>query len=165
MKCVNESCGIETNNPKFCSRKCSAIVSNKLNPKRKLKTLCSTPGCGSIVKSYRHTKCGRCFQEYLNNRTSNKKLVELRTRCSVQGKHPSWANVHVRHHARAKHRNLLKLPCFKCGYSKHVELCHKKPVSSFDEDTMVGEVNARENIVQLCPNCHWEFDRGLFSLD
>ena len=28
----------------------------------------------------------------------------------------------------------------------------------------IGEVNCEENLIQLCPNCHWEFDNGLQTL-
>ncbi len=36
---------------------------------------------------------------------------------------------------------------------------HSNFVSNF-----MGEVNSKDNIIQLCPNCHWEFDKGLLSL-
>ena len=47
-----------------------------------------------------------------------------------------------------------------CNYSKHVQVCHIRAVASFSGSTMLGEINARENIVYLCPNHHWEFDHG-----
>ena len=50
--------------------------------------------------------------------------------------------------------------CAKCGYDKHVELCHIKDIANFDDDSLLSEVNSRNNIIQLCPNCHWEFDNG-----
>lgn len=55
--------------------------------------------------------------------------------------------------------------CNNCGYNKHVELCHIKPITSFDPSATIREVNALSNVVQLCPNCHWEFDNGLLNLN
>jgi hypothetical protein len=31
-------------------------------------------------------------------------------------------------------------------------------------DATVAEVNADENIIVLCPNCHWEFDHGIIDV-
>jgi hypothetical protein len=41
---------------------------------------------------------------------------------------------------------------------KHVEICHRKAISEFPKDTLIIEVNNRNNVLFLCPNCHWEFD-------
>ena len=48
--------------------------------------------------------------------------------------------------------------CQKCGYDKHVEVCHKKQVCEFPPDATVGEVNHPDNLILLCPNCHYELD-------
>ena len=48
--------------------------------------------------------------------------------------------------------------CENCGYSKHVEACHLRPVADFPDDALVGEINADNNLALLCPNCHWEWD-------
>ena len=52
-----------------------------------------------------------------------------------------------------------------CGYEKHVEACHIKPVKEFGMDALLSEVNSAENIAPLCPNCHWELDSGLLLRD
>lgn len=46
--------------------------------------------------------------------------------------------------------------CSKCGYSKHTELHHIKPINSFPPSTLVSVVNNPNNLQELCPNCHWE---------
>ena len=46
--------------------------------------------------------------------------------------------------------------CARCSYDKHVELCHIKAISSFSIDTLLSIVNSSDNIIFLCPNCHWE---------
>lgn len=152
------ACNSETKNSKFCCRSCANSFNNRLVPKRKLKRVCFITGCGCVVKSYRHTRCERHWDEYLKSRHSLKTLAEFRNLASVKGKHRSWSNVHIRAHGRTQHKQLLKLPCAKCGYEKHVELCHIKPVVSFPDTATLEEVNNSSNVIQLCPNCHWEFD-------
>lgn len=166
MKCLN--CNNDTTNPKFCSRSCSATYNN--TGKRKatgkyLEDKCSK--CGIHLNKTKHDDhrklCPSCKltrkDEYLCLT-----LNEYQTRLSVQDKHPSWVNANIRNFARSWYKHLTKLPCAKCGYMKHVELCHKKPLSSFPKTATIGEVNSVDNIIQLCPNCHWEFDNGLFDL-
>ena len=61
--------------------------------------------------------------------------------------------------------NIDKPKCVICGYNKHVEVAHKKPVSEFDDNTLVKDINSINNLVGLCPNHHWEFDNGLLTLE
>ena len=65
----------------------------------------------------------------------------------------------IRSHARwlAARHNLLK-SCQKCGYSKHVEVAHIKAIKDFADTATLAEVNSFDNLLILCPNCHWEFD-------
>ncbi len=53
--------------------------------------------------------------------------------------------------------------CVICGYSKHVQVCHLKPVASFPEGTPSDRINATKNLTFLCPNHHYELDHGLLS--
>ena len=85
-------------------------------------------------------------------------LADYWNRDSVKHLHISSKNVHIRMLARSHFKDLLSKPCAKCGYDKHVELCHIKAISSFTPDAKVKDVNSYENLIQLCPNCHWEFD-------
>lgn len=160
-QCLN--CGKQTKNPKFCSRSCSASVSNKLSPKRKIKRTCSK--CDSVVRNYRSTLCQKHWDEYSewdkNNRRSKtiQELIEKRSNL-----HRSSAYADIRNFARFDHKDLLLKPCNNCGYDKHVELCHIKPISEFSLEATINDVNAASNVIQLCPNCHWEFDNGLLTL-
>jgi hypothetical protein len=63
----------------------------------------------------------------------------------------------IRHAAKLKTRTRIQ-KCENCGYDKHVETCHLKPIALFHEDTPVDIVNADSNLKLLCPNCHWEHD-------
>jgi len=76
--------------------------------------------------------------------------------------HNHRASLHadIRGHARSYFKELTKAPCANCNYDKHVQLCHIKAVSSFPDSALVREVNHKDNIIQLCPNCHWEFDKS-----
>ena len=55
--------------------------------------------------------------------------------------------------------------CAICGYDKHVEVAHIKPVAEFDDSAMVKEINSIDNLIGLCPNHHWEYDNGLLNLE
>jgi predicted restriction endonuclease len=54
--------------------------------------------------------------------------------------------------------------CSVCGYSRHFEVCHVRSIQDFPENTPMSVVNSVDNLVALCPNCHWEFDHGVLSL-
>jgi hypothetical protein len=151
----------------FCSRNCSASYNNKIKPKRKLTRICSRKGCNKHVKSYKHSLCDEHYIEYINNKRSyyyKKTIGEYRGRKSVRDKHPSWISSHIRVIGRTMNADLLKKPCKICGYDKHVELCHIKPISEFKDDEKISDVNSVKNVVQLCRNCHWEFDHGIVEL-
>ena len=159
------TCKTVTKNSKFCSRSCSQTFNNKLKPKRKpIERTCS---CGKkfIPKSKSsRILCSLC-QEHRSNSTKYKTmtLFEYNNKISVKGKHPSWKNSHIRLFNRQWNKSLTKLPCSKCGYDKHVELCHIKAVTSFPNTATLGEINSSDNNKVLCPNCHWEFDYNLLN--
>jgi len=56
------------------------------------------------------------------------------------------------------------LICAICGYSNKVEICHIKSVASFSKAASISEINNIDNLVALCPNHHWEFDKGLINI-
>jgi hypothetical protein len=92
-------------------------------------------------------------------------IKEYQKSKSIKGKHPSWKSSHVRILNRSWNSILSLFPCQGCNYSKHVELCHIKPITSFDENTELGVVNDPENILVLCRNCHWEFDNNQLLIE
>lgn len=164
--CINPNCNNLTTNPKYCSKSCSAKHTNILFPKKKTKKKCID--CGQSVISYKYDRCEIHHQEYKKYKEDtlyqNKTLKEYRNKLSVKGKHPSWLNSHIRHFCRSWNNSLTKLPCANCGYNLHVELCHIKDVASFPETSTLAEVNSKENVIQLCRNCHWEFDNNFIKL-
>lgn len=161
--CIN--CNKETTNPKFCSRSCAAKINNVLYVKRKLDRKCLD--CDKIVSNHRKYRCEehlRIYKELRYQSYKNKTLEEYHSLLSVKGKHSSWLNSHVRILNRMWNKELTKLPCANCRYDKHVELCHRKEVSSYPKTAKLGTINAKSNNIQLCRNCHWEFDNGLLKI-
>jgi hypothetical protein len=164
MNCLH--CNAITKNAKYCSRKCAATVNGKVFAKRKTKKVCII--CGEKVMSWRHNRCRVHNAEYREHAAvsfRNHTIEEYINRPSVKNKHPSWKNSHIRAFANSWHKTLKRQPCKNCGYSKHVELAHIKGVSSFPKTATLGEVNHSNNLLPLCPNCHWEFDNGHLTLE
>lgn len=64
----------------------------------------------------------------------------------------------------AHYHNGTPKQCQVCRYSKSVMICHIKPVAEFDDAATLEEINAKENLIALCPNCHRELDGGLLPL-
>lgn len=159
MNCKN--CGQETSNPKFCSRSCSTRASNLSSPKRPLTRVCAR--CPNIVMSSRSSLCITCNSIYgvKSKDIKNKTIGEYRNMMSVKGKHPSWLHAAIRGFAHTWLEHLTHEPCRNCGYTKHVELCHIKPISKFPDSALLKDVNAESNVMPLCRNCHWEMDDPL----
>lgn len=60
--------------------------------------------------------------------------------------------------------NNINPKCLICGYTHHIEIAHIKPVSEFDDGTLVKEINDKNNLIPLCPNHHWEYDNGILDI-
>lgn len=168
MKCLY--CEKETFNPKFCSQSCSAKFNNSKYPKRRIIRKCVKSNCENFAKDYKTTLCLKHWQEnqkdYFLNLTL-KDIGNLYTKDDNSFKNRSWrAKAHKRLRDLARHwfKDMTEIPCASCGYDKHVELCHIKSIADFPEYSLVREINCKENLIQFCPNCHWEFDNGLFEL-
>ena len=134
-------CGKETNS-KFCSRSCSNSYNNSLVPKR-IKKQYTCIVCGVNILSRR---------KYCKNCGLNKDHLLKDIMYTKHNKASAYALVRTR--ARSIMKNEPQV-CNKCGYDKHVEVCHIKPISSFSENTLVSVINDKNNLILLCPNCHW----------
>lgn len=152
-------CGIETPNPKFCSRRCAAITNNKLFPKRKrIQKSHPCERCGTEVK-LRFKKCAKCRGMDIIQAYGNRLLKDFIS------KYPRHRYQKVRNHAHgvAEMHGLQKC-CAICGYEVYVELCHKQSIGSFDKETSLSIVNHIDNLVYLCPNHHKELDLNILKL-
>ena len=153
-------------NLKFCSRSCSTKFKNTNNHstkgKGKGKPKCATDNCQNKTVSYSHKFCRKCIDEkqiFLWSKNPTKKQLEEQY---IKKNHRSSAYSYIRWHAR---EIILKdkTSCANCGYDKHTEVCHIKPIQSFNDQCTLNEINSKENLIRLCPNCHWEYDNGLLK--
>lgn len=147
------TCGRETTNPKFCCHSCAATYTNKAYPKRKKITERFCKYCGKSTKS-RSYVCTDC--------NPNKVDWSRRTVGEIQYAAKYQVSAALRTVARRVFKESQRPRiCQNCGYEKHVEICHIQAINSFPPDTPVSVVSGPDNLVALCPNCHWEFDHGL----
>lgn len=157
MKVLCNCCGcefekilsqIKRTNKHYCSRSCSAKINNVTSPKRlKTKQCISCKSLITLDKKY----CSDCYKNLLN---IDKTLGECGY--SQQAKSSTYALIRTRARAIAKKQKWNS--CAKCGYNKHIEIAHIKPISDFSPSTLISEVNKISNLIPLCPNCHWEHD-------
>lgn len=124
---------------KFCNRSCSASFNNK-SKKKKIK-----PKKEKIAKFT---------------------WISTKTKKEVFETHSNWqsARTSIRRHAKfIFDKEVNHKSCKNCGYDKHIEICHIKSVSSFSDESLISEINNKNNLIGLCPNCHWEFDNNILK--
>lgn len=149
-------CNQATSNKRFCSIHCAGKYYSKPRYCKNCKTIIGNNSY--TVKRY----CDIC------NKTHNKNIKDWSkiTILDFFNKLPIFqANARIRELARMayKRANLSRV-CKNCGYSKFIEVCHIKPIASFEKTTTINIVNHITNLIGLCPNCHWELDHGLLTL-
>lgn len=143
---------------KFCSQSCSA----KYNNKRRVKKTYYCKKCGvelgqGFEKFKGKTLCDSCHP--------NKVDWSTVTYGETKSKRNYQVHSRIRELARKKYYEANPiLKCTNCGYDKHVEVCHKKAINSFDDSVTIAKINDIDNLIGLCPNCHWEYDNGLLKL-
>jgi hypothetical protein len=129
---------------------CSVGCANKDNPRRKKTKKCKI--CQTLIFSD-YTYCPKCIEEK-NEKLSNTPLSSFIKKINGASKFSQ-----IREQARRIMKNEQQV-CTNCGYSKHVEVAHKKDIKSFLPTALVKDVNDKNNLILLCPNCHWEFDHN-----
>ena len=135
----------------FCSRSCATSYHNLVSAKRTVSGECKQ--CG-VPLSRRYIYCAECRQL---REFQNKTIAEVICKSNKASKY-----CRIREQARKLYQHITA--CEVCGYDKHVEICHIKPLSSFELTALVFTANERANIAVLCPNCHWELDNGLLKI-
>lgn len=174
---------IKTTKANYCSRSCSAKINNKKYKKRKLEgkcVICSEPISASRVHCtacrLSKTKVNK-FESWLSEVELTKKPIPIKDRPHnfryetvgdiMRGHLEKYGRIRsntfstIRGRARIVAEKELPRACQNCGYDKHVEVCHKRPISSFDPSASIdNEINHIDNLCVLCPNCHWEFDHS-----
>lgn len=97
----------------------------------------------------------------------SRRMIGTRTKGEVFKSCRNWQSARsiIRKDAeRIISRSDIELKCKVCFYTNHVEVCHIKSVSSFSDESTIDDINNIDNLVLLCPNCHWEFDNNLLKL-
>lgn len=148
------TCNKETNNPKFCSRTCAAIYNNKHMPKRKFTKKCKT--CGKLIMAARKY-CKEHWPPPLKDITLKEAIYETASRTGA------FNFVSSRSRALGNKLGLTK-KCINCGYNKHAEIAHIRAIHTFPLNTLLSTINDPKNLIALCPNCHYEYDRGWLDI-
>ncbi len=137
----------ETKKKKFCSQKCNYDSRAPLKPNRKRRfNPCVSCGENTNIQQNRVARkfCPTCWE--------NKKKEILLT----QKQNSTHAK--IRSHARSTVGLSDDEGCWVCGYSKHIEVCHVRPVNDFLLTDTLAVINHPSNLAILCRNHHWEFD-------
>lgn len=156
IKCLQ--CQQETRNPKFCSSRCSATYHNQ-KQKRLCKSCQRTISIGWTNRRY----CDDCR---FTNRHPNYRDWSKITYKDFKSKLPLFqAHARIRELARRAYKRAGKPQhCIRCPYRNHFEVCHIKPINAFTNDTSIAIINHPDNLIGLCPNCHWDLDHGLIGV-
>lgn len=166
VKCSN--CGIEfsklyseiikTENH-FCSHSCSASYNNTNKIKHgKYKSKKKCKNCG-VEHSRNSEFCSpKCKTEDF---MKNTKIKDCLTKGELQQKYSGIRGIARNYAAKLPNKH----SCQFCGYDKHIEIAHIKPLSEFNIEQFLIEANNKNNLLALCPNCHWELDNGLIKLE
>lgn len=150
----------EARKRKFCGHSCAASFNNK-GIKRHGKNSSICPKCGN-KKVLTSKTCHRCKIDSIYEEAM---LTPINKLWAGNNLHTQYKNNNVRRWAK----KLLdywevEKKCIVCEYDLHVEACHIKPITDFPDNTPMGIVNAKYNLIYLCRNCHWEFDNGYLKL-
>ena len=103
----------------------------------------------------------------LNIKALNKISIKDRTKKELFETRSNWqcARSAITKNANEVYFKINENPkCAICGYDKHVEVAHIKSVSSFTDESLISEINSIDNLIGLCPNHHWEYDKGILDL-
>lgn len=150
----------EVRSRKFCNHSHAARYTNKGRTKSRPYPVCSN--CGQPKGRKQGTSlCATCLLLSRIATANNVTKAELYVR---RGSYQSARSAIRKHAAQVFEQSGQPLVCQVCGYSTVVEICHKRAVADFPGSATLGEINAIENLIALCPNNHAEFDLGLLKL-
>lgn len=139
-------------NQKFCREKCRNSASQKRFHAQH-KSNCAK--CGKEIR-LGSTLCASCSRQSARKIFGNTTVGEIKEWVSYR----HWFANEIRRDARER---VHVKRCLVCGYDKHTEVCHIRQITDFPDTATIDEVNALSNLTVLCPNCHWELDKGLIQ--
>lgn len=117
------------------------------------KTIC--PLCRN-KKDSKAITCHNCKLERTFTIQENRTLEDITSKGNARVK---WSHLRGLAHKKMKINNIEK-KCKICGFDDAVELCHIKPISSFNKKSKVKDINSLNNLIYLCPNHHVLLDKG-----
>ena len=163
MNCL--TCNKVTNNPRFCSRTCAVSFNNKAGKtgRKKIKAFLLCQVCGKSITGDSNNKRKRCEQCLDTIKTSDghfRPIAEISKGMLLTNDTQKYRRIRNLARIVAERSGILR-QCRVCGYSKHVECCHVKPIRDFLLKTPVQVINDPSNLIGLCPTHHWEFDNGI----
>lgn len=153
----------EVKKKRFCSSSCSAIYHNRT----RITTHRPCKRCKELIPKEGQVRYCQSCREAIAIAATGVEPISLRTKGELFSSRKHWQS--ARNTIRINATQVYKLSgkpyiCSVCGYDKHTPICHIKPVSEFPDNTLIGEINALENLIALCPNHHWELDHGVLNL-
>jgi hypothetical protein len=119
----------------------------------------------SNVKDSIQNRCSKLGIELKIN--SDNSILLNKTKGELFANRKNWQSARnsIQKNARRIYfENVNNPKCIVCGYNKHVEVAHIKPVSDFNNNTTIREINSLSNLIGLCPNHHWEYDNGVITI-
>jgi hypothetical protein len=144
----------------FCSTSCTAKFNNIYHRRLPSSTckLCGKPNTSS------RTYCSSCWKR--KNKADAFANITLLSLRQVTGRPHYQVYANIRIYSRSIYKTIHgKVNCLYCGYDKHVEICHIKSIGDFPDSALVSDVNSPDNLVALCPNHHWEFDKNIITIE
>lgn len=109
----------------------------------------------------------RCMKLGISHTLEVQNGVGNKTKGELFKLRKNWqsASSSIRKDARSRYWSLQPDRCCAiCGYTHHTEVAHIIPVSDFNDDTLISEINSISNLIGLCPNHHWELDNGILII-
>lgn len=145
----------ETMRRKFCSRSCAASFNNSgaVAPKKKARPrYCAECGVQVAANAPEGTRilCDACGEDFLQ------RLPLLRR--------DEAGSAGIRRHVRHVLADRPRV-CAHCGYARHVEMIHLRPVDDFPPEATLSTIDDPANLTYLCPNHRWEYEHGVLALD
>lgn len=154
MQCLE--CKILTNNPRFCSKSCSAKFNNRVKPKRKPTKNCKS--CGKIINATRRYCALDCKNSFYKKRKENSLFRKKKSNNIAV---VSWRN---RQKVRAVEYKGGK--CEICGYNKCFRSLQFHHINPKDKLFGIGSSgctrswakvkNELDKCILVCSNCHGE---------
>ena len=142
---------------KFCSRPCSASFNNK----RKGNHL--TCLCGN-KKDHRSKNCVKCYKRNKLKEVNKSSIKDFLSKGNARVKY-SWIRSWVRKSLLLSDKPMECIMRDCSEFKEVLEVSHTRSIASFDEFSLMGEVNHIDNLEWICPSHHALYEKGIIDLN